>query len=478
MIVIIYLVQCFGLIDLRKVLCFRACLGRPREHVSSSKPSGSDLNSTDDSTHTDNLESFKDFGVEDGLDKGQERLRGFLETDSGSERNESFSRPMKSELQQEDIFPKIPPRQPMASDLSQGSDSSFTHMLQPKLLDRSDDAESEDDMLNLLTLARKKSLLPDQSRLVQEEPHADLHGSLYSPTAESDYKSMRTESTASGDYHPLRDAVLERLEEEGGEDAESDVYVLSKMHASRGRETSTLNESVQTDCDAEFDEQADLKSESAAGTLRSSSFFPKTHELNLRIIRAQLSKMKDLDPPDRVRSSPRTVESRGSLPRGASRASDVPSLDMMPSTHVRRNRTTSPRAALLLSDQLHALYWAATSGGSDSRPGTHRLVTPRQASPLTDSDSRRSQTLSRADMLAALASRVLTPRSAQSSARGPAPQLAAPSEGLEGSTPRSGSMHWSQIAEENQRSQRSERSSKNVFVQSQMSRQRGGGAQA
>lgn len=64
MIVIIYLVQCFGLIDLRKVLCFRACLGRPREHVSSSKPSGSDLNSTGDSTHTDNLESFKDFGVE------------------------------------------------------------------------------------------------------------------------------------------------------------------------------------------------------------------------------------------------------------------------------------------------------------------------------------------------------------------------------------------------------------------------------
>lgn len=293
---------------------------------------------------------------------------------------------MKSELQQEVIFPRIPPRQPMASELSQGSDSSFTHMLQPKLLDRSDGAESEDDMLNLPTLARKKSLLPDKSRLVQEEPPADLHGSLYSPTAESDYKSMRTESTASGDYHPLRDAVLERLEEEGGEDAESDVYVLSKMHAvraglntersppsgpdqerigqdlpisalreansgggkgplstsqsirhlqqtieSRGRETSTLNESVQAEYDAEFDEQADLKSESAAGTLRSSSFVPKTHELNLRIIRAQLSKMKDLDPPDRARSSPRTVESSGSLPpeRGASRASDVASLHMV-----------------------------------------------------------------------------------------------------------------------------------------------------
>lgn len=135
----------------------------------------------------------------------------------------------------------------------------------------------------------------------------------------------------------------------------------------------------------------------------------------------------------------------------------------------------SPRAVPMLSDQMHALYWAAVGGGNDSRPGTARLITPRQSSPLAESESRRSQTPSRADMLAALASKVVTPRSAQNSARGSSYQPPPSLEGLEVNTPRSGSMHWSQIAEENQRSQRSEKSSKDVFLQ--MLKPRAAGAQ-
>jgi len=537
MIAIIYLVQFFGLIDFRKIFCFRHCLGKPPQNISS-KASESDNNSAADSTNPDNLDSFREYGLEPGPDKSENRLRNFPDTDSASEFNDSFARPLKSELQQVDIFPRIPPRQPMAIDLSQGSENSLNvHLPQyaPKasLSDHSD-AGSDDDILNLPTLARKKSLLPDKSRFIPDETN-DLHGSLYSPTAESDYKSTRTESTASGDYqdtHPLRDAMLERLDEEGGEDADSDVFVLSKMHLHRGGQQVersppsgpdqervgqhlpisafmssnlgggknaspttqsikhlknviesqgklgfTLNESVQTDYDEEFDEPVDFKTDKNQIPENEPRNIPKTHDLNLRIIRAQLSKMKDVIPPDRAKSSPRTVEFRSSQPpeRNIHRQpSDLPP-NPMASSNVRRNRTTSPRAVPLLSDQMHALYWAATSTTGDSRPGTHRLITPRLSPPLTvsDSDSRRSQTPSRADMLAALASRVITPRSGQNSARGPGASQQLPSlNGLETMTPRSGSMHWSQIAEENQRSQRSEKSSMDVFIQSQMSRQR------